>query len=186
MNYLEQRDVVDEMLYMAKEQHYSTVIQDNTHDSKLLFRTVDKLLQRNTDKRYPSANSDLELANAFANFFSPKIMSIRDELLVRREQLGELTMEDFECTSCFSEFATVTDENVLGLIRGSIKACALDPFPASIMRKCYFSLFSVFRRAINLSVSSGVLPKELKIALLLPLLKKVNADFEQFSNFCPM
>ena len=45
MNYLEQRDVVDEMLYMAKEQHYSTVIQDNTHDSKLLFRTVDKLLQ---------------------------------------------------------------------------------------------------------------------------------------------
>ena len=186
MNYLEQRDVVDEMLYMAKEQHYSTVIQDNTHDSKLLFRTVYKLLQRNTDKRYPSANSDLELANAFANFFSPKIVSIRDELLVRREQLGELTMEDFECTSCFSEFATVTDENVLGLIRGSIKACALDPFPASIMRKCYFSLFSVFRRAINLSLSSGVLPKELKIALLLPLLKKVNADFEQFSNFCPM
>ena len=152
MNYLEQRDVVDEMLYMAKEQHYSTVIQDNTHDSKLLFRTVDKLLQRNTDKRYPSANSDLQLAKAFANFFSPKIVRIRDELLVRREQLGELTMEDFECTSSFSEFATVTDENVLGLIRGSIKACALDPFPASIMRKSYSSLFSVFRRAINLSV----------------------------------
>nr|XP_058965655.1 uncharacterized protein LOC131792295 [Pocillopora verrucosa] len=147
---------------------------------------LDKLQQRNTDKRYLSANSDLELANAFANFFSPKIMSIRDELLVRREQLGELTMGDFECTSCFSEFATVTDENVLGLIRGSIKACALDPFPASIMRKCYFSLFSVFRRAINLLLSSGVLPKELKIALLLPLLKKVNADFEQFSNFHPM
>ena len=31
-----------------------------------------------------------------------------------------------------------------------------------------------------------MLPKELKIALLLPLLKKVNADFEQFSNFHPM
>ena len=186
VNYLEQCNVVNAMLYQTKEQHYSTVIQDNALDSKLLFRTVDKLLQRNTDKRYPSANSDLELANAFANFFSPKIVSIRDELLVRREQLGELTMEDFECTSCFSEFATVTDENVLGLIRGSIKACALDPFPASIMRKCYFSLFSVFRRAINLSLSSGVLPKELKIALLLPLLKKVNADFEQFSNFHPM
>ena len=116
MNYLEQRDVVDEMLYMAKEQHYSTVIQDNTHDSKLLFRT-------------------------FFDFFSPKIVRIRDELLVKREQLGELTMEDFECTSCFSEFATVTDENVLGLIRGSIKACALDPFSASIMRKCYSSFF---------------------------------------------
>ena len=52
-------------------------------------------------------------------------MRIRDELLIRKEQLGERTMEDFECTSCFSEFTMVTDEDVLGLIRGStIKACA--------------------------------------------------------------
>ena len=70
-----------------------------------------------------------------------------------------------------------TDENVPGLIRGSINACTLDPLPASIMRKFYSSLVPVFRRVINLSLSSGVLPKELKIALLLPLLKKVNADF---------
>ena len=186
VNYLEQCNVVNAMLYKVKEQHYSTVIQDNAHDSKLLFRTVDKLLQRNTDKRYPSANSDQKLTNAFADFFSAKIVQIRDELQVRKEPLGELTMEDFECTSCFSEFAMVANENVLGLIRASIKACALDPLPVSIMWKCYSNLAPVFRRAINLSLSSGVLPKELKIVLLLPLLKKVNADFEQFSNFHPM
>ena len=87
MNYLEQRDVVDEMLYMAKEQHYSTVIQDNTHDSKLLFRT-------------------------FFDFFSPKIVRIRDELLVRREQLGELTkpfcirMDDDDESKIRSGFST--------------------------------------------------------------------------------
>ena len=127
VNYLEQCNVVNAMLYKVKEQHYSTVIQDNAHDSKLLFRTVDKLLQRNTDKRYPSANSDQKLTNAFADFFSAKIVQIRDELQVRKEPLGELTMEDFECTSCFSEFAMAANENVLGLIRASIKACALDP-----------------------------------------------------------
>ena len=78
----------------------------------------------------------------------------------------------------------VTDEDVLGLIRGStIKACALDPLPASTMRKCYSSLVPIFRRVINLSLSSGLLPKELKVALLSPVLKKLNADFEQFSNF---
>ena len=72
-------------------------------------------------------------------------------------------MEDFECTSCFSE---------LGLIRGStIKVCTLDPLPASIMRQCYPSIVPVFRRVINLSLSSGLLPKEFKVALLLPLLK---------------
>ena len=71
--------------------------------------------------------------------------------------------------------------------RGStIKACALDPLPVSIMRQCYSSLVPVFRRVINLSLSSGLRPKELKVALLLPLLKKLNADFEQFSNFRPV
>ena len=184
---MEQCNVVNDMLYKAKEQHYSAVIQENAHDSKLLFCTVDKLLQRSIDKRYPSANSDQELANAFADFFSAKIVRIRDELLVRKEQLGENTMEDFECTSCFSEFTMVTDKDVLGLIRGStIKACALDPLPTSTMRKCYSSLVPIFRRVINLSLSSGLLPKELKVALLPPILKKLNTDFEQFSNFRPV
>ena len=58
VNYLEQCNVVNDMLYKAKEQHYSAVIQENAHDSKLLFRTVDKLLQRSIDKRYLSVNSD--------------------------------------------------------------------------------------------------------------------------------
>ena len=73
------------------------------------------------------------------------------------------------------------------MIRAStIKACALDPLPASIIRKCYSSLFYIFRRVINLSLSSGLLPKELKVALLSPILKKLNADFEQFGNFRPV
>ena len=76
------------MLYKAKEQHYSTVIEDNTHDSKLLFRTVDKLLQKNTDKRYPSANSDQEPANAFADFFSPRLCEFVMNCWLAKEQLG--------------------------------------------------------------------------------------------------
>ena len=39
---------------------------------------------------------------------------------------------------------------------------------------------------INLSLSSGLLPKELNVALLSPILKKLNEDFEQFSNFRPV
>ena len=76
----------------------------------------------------------------------------------------------------------IKDEDILRLTRGlTIKTWALDPPPVSIMRQCY----PVLRRVINLSLSSGLLRKELKVALLLPLLKKLNADFEQFSNFRP-
>ena len=49
--------------------------------------------------------------------------------------MGGRTMEDFECsTSCFGAFEMATNEDVLGLIRGSTtKACALDSLPVSIM-----------------------------------------------------
>ena len=186
-NYVDQCHVVNSMLYKAKEQYYSAIIKDNAHDSKLLFRTVDKLLQKNTEKRYPFANCDQELANGFADFFSAKIDNIRNELIVRKDQLCDSIVVEPECASCFSEFAMVSDKVVLELISGStIKSCALDPLPASVMQKCYSRLVPVFRRVINLSRSSGTMPNDLKIAMLLPLLKKLNADFEQFTSFRPV
>ena len=72
-------------------------------------------------------------------------------------------------------------------IRGStIKACKLDPLPATIMRSCYSALVPVFKTVINLSLSTGSMLEDLKIASLRPLLKKPNADCEQFSNFRPV
>ena len=58
LSYIEQCGVVNTMLYKAKEFYYSSVIQDNAHDTRLLFRSIDKLLQRQTEKHYPSADND--------------------------------------------------------------------------------------------------------------------------------
>ena len=84
-------------------------------------------------------------------------------------------------------FDLITDGDVLKLFRCStIKACKLDSLPETKMRSCYSAPVAVFKTVINLSLSTGSMPKDLKIASLRPLLKKSNADFEQFSNFCPV
>ena len=70
--------------------------------------------------------------------------------------------------------------------RSKIKACSLDPSPATIMKEYYCELVPVFKTIINLSLSTGVMPDDQKTALLKPLLKKPNADFEQFSSFRPV
>ena len=54
------------------------------------------------------------------------------------------------------------------------------------MRSCHSALVTVFKTVINLSLSTGSIPEDLKIASLRPLLKKSNADCEQFSNFRPV
>ena len=57
------------------------------------------------------------------------------------------------CPSSFSEFRAVTEKDVLGLVtRSKIKACSLDPSPATIMKEYYCELVPVFKTIINLSL----------------------------------
>ena len=178
LSYIEQCSVVNTMLYKAKEFYYSSVIRDNADDT----------MQRQTEKHYPSADNDQQLANDFADFFTVKIERIRGELTLRKSGLVHSPgLAKPACLSRLSELDLVTDDDVLKLIRGStIKACKLDPLPATIMRSCYWALVPVFKTVINLSLSTGSMPEDLKIVSLRPLLKKPNADCEQFSNFRPV
>ena len=130
LSYIEQCSVVNTMLYKAKEFYYSLVIRDNAHDTRLLFRSIDKLLQKQTEKHYPSADNDQQLANDFADFFPAKIERIREELSLRKSGLVHSPgVAKPACLSWLSEFDLVTDDDVLKLIRGStINACKLDPY----------------------------------------------------------
>ena len=188
LSYTEQCSVVNTMLYKAKELYHSSVIQDNAHDTRRLFRSIDKLLQRQTEKHYPSADNIQELAIAFGDFFTAKMERIREELVLRKSGLVHSPgLAKSTCLERLSEFDLVTGEDVLKLIRSStIKACKLDPLLATIMRSCYSALVPVFKTVINLSLSTGSMPEDLKIVSLRPLLKKPNADCEQFSNFRPV
>ena len=151
LSYLEQCRVVNAMLYKAKEFYYSSVIQDNAHDTRLLFRSIDKLLQRQTEKHYPSTDNIQQLAIAFADFFTAKMERIREELVLRKSGLVHSPgLAKSTCLERLSEFHLVTGEDVLKLIRSStIKACKLDPLPATIKRSCYSALVPVFKTIIE-------------------------------------
>ena len=87
LSYIEQCSVVNTMLYKAKEFFHSLVIRDNAHDTRLLFWSIDKLLQKQTEKHYPSADNDQQLANDFADFFPAKIERVREGLALRKSGL---------------------------------------------------------------------------------------------------
>ena len=176
------------MLYKTKDFYYSSVIQDIAHDTRLLFRSIDKLRHKQSENHYPSADNHQQLANAFADSFTSEIERIREELVLRKSGLADSPgLAEPACLSRFSKCDLATDEDALKLIRGStIKVCKLDPLPSTIMGSCYSALVPVFKTAINLSLSTGSMPKDLKIASLRPLLKKPNADFKHFCNFCPV
>ena len=79
---------------------------------------VDRLLQRKSEKSYPSSNSDEDLANAFMDFFVSKIERIRCDIESGRDDNSLPADFSVECGTCMSTFVPLGDTQVLNLIKG--------------------------------------------------------------------
>ena len=82
----------------------------------------------------------------------------------------------------------MTDSDVRKLLSNSeMTSCLIDPAPTLVLKECKESLRPIYTRIlINLTLQSAVMPEPLKIAMLDPLLKKVNAHSDIFQNFRPV
>ncbi len=177
--------VVQNLLDKARCQYYNNIIKENSGDQKVLYKTVNKLLHRKAETPLPSHTSLEELAERFADFFSDKIMKIREKLLPQRGTFCETHMSG--SIPLLTEFQEASEEEVKKLIKESApKSCQLDPVPTWLLKECLSSLLPVITRIVNLSLSSSVVPEKLKEALLSPLIKKALMDSELLKNFRPV
>ena len=82
--YVHQCSVVKKLIDTAKSTFYTTVISEISGDQRMLFKTVNKLLQKQKEQQHPSSYPDSTcLANAFNNFFISKIDKIHNTLMER-------------------------------------------------------------------------------------------------------
>jgi hypothetical protein len=72
-----------------------------------------------------------------------------------------------------ASFSPISPDEVKALIRQSpCSSCLLDPIPTRLLRKVASVMARPISSIINLSLSSGVFPGQLKSAVITPLLKK--------------
>ena len=176
------------MIKNAKTTYYSSVISSNAHNQKVLFSTVDKLLHRKPEKRYPTASSTTELVNKFADFFSNKIAIIRKELAIDSSHCNQRNQEEqyAQCVK-FINFQEVTEHEIKNVIdKVGKKSCELDPVPAKIFQGCQKTLLPIITKISNESLQSGCMPEKLKEAVLKPKLKKDSLEYEEYTNFRPI
>ena len=127
------------------------------------------------------------MANAFADFFTDKITAIREELHLCRggpaEPLVEVSYDGpkFEC------FKQVSCQELSDLLaKSSIKSCALDPIPATVLKGCLDLLLPFITKLVNCSLQWSVMTESMKQAQLRPLLKKPSLNHELFKNYRPI
>lgn len=99
-NYLLQCNVVNNLIISLKSSHYSTVINESSSDQNILFKTMNKLLQKSAEKSYPPSSDATSLVSLFADFFVNKIDNIHSKLEERNNAMlsGRMVPSE-QCTS---------------------------------------------------------------------------------------
>ena len=75
--YITQCSIVNDRISDAKSIYYSSIIAENKGNQKVLFKTIDQVLQRKQEPRFPTSASSEQLINEFAAFFHEKISKMR-------------------------------------------------------------------------------------------------------------
>ena len=85
------------------------------------------------------------------------------------------------------DFQPVSVEEVVKIVNESpTKSCSADPIPTWLLKKHMDVVGSVITRIVNLSLESGIFPSSMKMAQVVPLLKKPSLDSEQLKNYRPV
>ena len=88
------------------------------------------------------------------------------------------------CQSELTDFCTVNTNDIRKyLVSSGVKTCVLDPLPFILLRKCLDALLPVITRIVNLSLTTGNVPRHFKEAMVRPKLKKDPLDHKMFFFF---
>ena len=182
--YQEQCKAYQDLIEQSKCHHYQTKIAES--DDKDLFRCVNKLCSPSSGHILPEHTCAKTLANNFGVFFHEKVKTINDTL--NDTVVPEVSVQTTKsCSSLFTDFAHVSEETVLKVIKESASTtCGLDPIPTFLRKDCLDVLLPYITQIINGSLESGVVPSIYKTAHLKPLINKPNLPTNYLKNYRPV
>ena len=158
------------MLEQAKCDYHKTQIAGC--NDRQLFQLVDRLSKPSTAPALPDHTCKKDLANDFLAFFHGKVSKLRNTLDNMQNVTASMEIPE-SSNSSFASFQHVCTDDVRKIVTKSAnKSCALDPLPTDLLKKCLDVLLPNITRIINMSLSSEFVPETLKVAQVIPLIKK--------------
>ena len=134
----------------------------------------------------PPGFTDKELAKHFSKYFISKIANIRDTLTAKQGHLQPPPVLQQSIVPCMDSFRLLSDDRVSGIVRKSpTKTCEADPIPTTLLKDILPNIVPLLREIVNKSLQTGTFPDDLKVALVRPLLKKINLDLVE-KNYRPV
>lgn len=173
----------------AKTDFLSNKVIENSDDKKKLFKITKSILNWQDVQVYPSGYTNLP--DKFSDYFVDKIVKIQNTISQKQTQIDNLETLQKEVQEFASEslhhFRLVTDGEIRKIISNMSNAsCNLDPLPADLLKQCLNEILPFVTEIVNLSLKNADVPRELKVAIVKPLIKKMSLNPEEFKNYRPV
>ena len=176
-------------LRVAKRLYYEKQIEKLKSNVKATWKVLNEILNRNKGTRgLPSLfradsheiSDPKEIANLFCKYFTnigPNLAS----KIPASEKLHSSFLPPKLVNSIFLEVAS--EEEICGTCR-SATAAGHDSIPMNLIKDSIDKMIFPITSIINLSITSGIVPNQLKIARVIPLFKSGEQDI--FTNYRPV
>ena len=183
-----QRCYCSNIIKSTQRQYFKEKLTENHDNYKEIFKLTNKLLGRKNELPLPLAEDLTIQANEFNDFFIGKIEKIMQDLASSNmtDTLDDYLESTFKTTNRLTNFKMITDQDILSIInRTPPKSCELDPMPTTLLKVFKNVIAPHIKDIVNTSVVSGRFTRNIKQALLRPLLKKRGLDLT-ISNYRPV
>ena len=172
----------------ARSKYFSELIKTNKSNPRVLFNTVDRLL--NPSNCTEPAASKQECLR-FQKFFNEKVSNIRTGILTPLSPddvpLLKVSPDRRPSHSTLDHFTPITSCDLMDIV-SSMKpsSCPGDVIPPKFLPQVLHVVAPHLVSIINCSLSSGSVPNTFKVACIHPLLKKPGLDPSSCSNYRPI
>lgn len=167
-------------VYRRKETGYwNQQFVENANQPRKLWKTVQSVLGSSSNGRQKGS---VLTADDLLKFFNTKVEGVR-------QSTGNTPVQSFlpPAPAVLEEYEPCSTEEVLKVINSSsAKSCALDPVPTDILKAFLPYILPFVTDMCNASLRHGDLPVSQRHALVVPRLKKANADPTDAKNYRPV
>ena len=182
---------VNKALRTAKKNYFSNQIENEKRNIKNTWKILNNALNKN---QYKPCNTEFNLDGRIINNPSEVSDHFNDFFInVGPNQASQIPNNDIHFSTYMNNynessmfFSPTTEEEVIRLIKNldAKKSTGHDNISILIIKKLANELSIPLTYIFNLSLSSGIVPDQLKIARVVPIHKKESKDV--FSNYRPI
>lgn len=192
-NYNLYRNTLNKIIRNAKRLHFQNLFEKSKNNMKTTWQNINKILQtKNKDRKFPSTfnyngsslSNKKDICNAFNDYYTRIGPSLAENITSNPAQTVN-TMPQLNLRN--SLFLAPTSSEEIGNIINKLKpkpSTGIDEISCKLIKQSDFVIIPVLTHIFNLSMETGNVPDDMKMAKVIPIYK--NKDPNNLKNYRPI